>query len=405
MTNALDENTLESNVRYYSRIFPAIFARAKDEYLFDVSGKKYLDFFSGAGALNYGHNNALFKDKLISYIQSDGVTHSLDMMTEAKSEMIKNFQEIILGKRGLDYKIQFTGPTGTDTVEAALKLARKYTGRKNIISFSNSFHGMSMGSLSITPKRNRIGIPVGYNVELPFYKENSNTNFAVKSYLEGADKSDYPAAIVLETVQAEGGINVASVEWLRHIAEIANKHDILLVVDDVQVGVGRTGDFFSFERAGIKPDMVCLSKSISGYGIPLSLLLIKPHLDIWEAGEHTGTFRGINLAFITASAALTNYWYDDEFSKRIKVLSCIFKEKLSRITEARFFSLYGLGFIYGVDVHDADYAARVRKKAFDNGLLFETCGPKKSTIKMIPPLTITIEELEKGLEIFKSALV
>lgn len=404
MTNTEVCNDLESNVRYYSRIFPAIFSKAKDSYLFDISGKKYLDFFSGAGALNYGHNNALLKDKLISYIQSDGITHSLDMATESRVEMINNFQNLILKKRGLDYKIQFTGPTGTDTVEAALKLARKFTGRKNVISFSNSYHGMSMGSLSITPKRDRIGIPVGYNIELPFYKENSGQNLKIDSYLNSIDKSDYPAAIVMETVQAEGGINVAGIEWMQHIEKIANENGILLIVDDVQVGVGRTGDFFSFERAGIIPDMVCLSKSISGYGIPLSFLLIKPHLDIWESGEHAGTFRGINLAFVTANEALLHYWSDDHFSKRMKVLSCIFKEKLLEITEPKLFSLYGLGFIYGIDVHDSEYAARIRGKAFDNGLLFETCGPRKSVIKMIPPLTISVDELEKGLNIFKNSL-
>ena len=174
------------------------------------------------------------------------------------------------------------------------------------------------------------------------------------------------------------------------------------MVDDVQVGVGRSGDFFSFERAEINPDMICLSKSISGYGLPLSLLLIKPHLDIWEPGEHTGTFRGINLAFITANEALLHYWNNEEFSKRIKALSNIFKEKLSQIVESRFFSLYGLGLIYGIDIHDSERASKIRKKAFDNGLILETCGPTRSVIKMIPPLTINVEEIEEGLDIFRN---
>ncbi len=311
----ITSNNSESEVRYYSRIFPAKFSKSKGCYLFDSLGKKYLDFFSGAGTLNYGHNNPLFKKKLISYIENDGITHSLDMATEARSEFIENFQNIILRKRNLEYKIQFTGPTGTDTIEAALKLARKYTGRKNIVYFSNSYHGMSMGSLSITPKRNRIGIPVGYSVELPFYRENSSDNFTLEQYLKDLDKADYPAAIFLETIQAEGGINVASSEWLKRIETIANQNGILLVVDDVQVGVGRAGEFFSFERAEIKPDIVCLSKSIGGYGLPLSIMLLKPHLDVWEAGEHTGTFRGFNLAFVTANEAILQYWKDDKFVK------------------------------------------------------------------------------------------
>lgn len=396
--------TPESNVRYYSRIFPSVFAKAKGSYLFDVDGNKYLDFFSGAGALNYGHNNPLFKDKLISYIQSDGITHSLDMMTEAKNEMMNNFQNIILKKRNLNYKIQFTGPTGTDAVEAALKLSRKYTGRKDIVYFSNSYHGMSMGSLSVTPKKNRIGIPVGYSIELPFYKEKSNTNQALEAYLESINPSDYPAAIVLETVQAEGGINVASVEWLQNIQKVAADHKLLLIVDDVQVGVGRTGNFFSFERAGIVPDMVCLSKSISGYGTPLSLLLIKPSIDVWEAGEHTGTFRGFNLSFITATEALLQYWQNDDFLNNVRAVANEFRSQLLEITINESFSLRGIGFIYGIDVHDAEYASKIRRNAFKNGLIFETCGPSKSVIKMIPPLTSDIEELKKGVKIFAASL-
>ena len=354
--------------------------------------------------MNYGHNNLFFKEKLISYIQSDMITHSLDMATEIRIEMICNFQKLILKKRNLDYKIQFTGPTGTDAIEASLKLARKYTGRKNIVYFSNSFHGMSMGSLSITPKKNRIGIPVGYSLEFPFYKPDSNDNFALDSYLKTIEQSEYPAAIVLETIQAEGGVNVASIEWLQNIEKLSKKYGILLIVDDIQVGVGRVGDFFSFERAKIKPDIICLSKSLSGYGMPLSMILINPPIDVWDSGEHSGTFRGFNLAFVTANEALLQYWSNDEFSKRIKVISNLFREKLLKVAESRFFSLYGLGFIYGIDVHDSEYASLIRKKAFDNGLLFETCGPKKSIIKLIPPLTITLKDLEMGLDILKTSM-
>lgn len=404
MRNNNNPDTLESEVRYYSRIFPAIFSKSKGCYLFDETGKKYLDFFSGAGAMNYGHNNALFKEKLISYIEEDGITHSLDMSTQARSRFIENFQNIILKKRDLEYKIQFTGPTGTDAIEAALKLARKYTGRKNIVYFSNSYHGMSMGSLSITPKSNRIGIPVGYTVQMPFYQENSPDNFAIENYLKNLQQEEYPAAIFLETIQAEGGINVASIDWLKRIETIANKHNILLVVDDIQVGVGRAGKFFSFERAQIKPDIVCLSKSISGYGLPLSMLLLKPHLDVWEAGEHTGTFRGFNLAFITANEAILHYWQDNKFINQVQNISEFLQEELSTITNQNGFSLYGLGMIFGVDVKDAKYASAIREKAFRNGLIFETCGPNRAVIKMIPPLTIKKEELIEGLEIFKDSL-
>ena len=401
MTNIFTE---ESNVRYYSRIFPAIFGRAKNSTMFDSLNNPYIDFFAGAGTLNYGHNNDLFKQKIIDYIQHDGIIHSLDMMTEARAEMIANFQQFILKKRGLDYKIQFTSPAGTDAIEAALKLARKYTKRKNILYFSNSYHGMSMGALSVTPKKDRIGIPVGYSVELPFFKENSPTNYDLGKYLTSLKESELPAAIILETVQAEGGINVASEEWLQYIAQTANKYGILLIIDDIQVGVGRTGDFFSFERAKITPDIVCLSKSLSGFGFPLATLLIRPEIDIWEVGEHTGTFRGFNLAFLGCNESILAYWKDEKFSEQIKKTSSFFRDKLDKICTPRNYQVYGIGMIFGIDVLDEELASKLKTECFKKGLIFETCGPEKSVIKMIPPLNITIEDLEKGLEIFLNAL-
>ena len=312
----------ESEVRSYSRSFPTVFKKAKGYKLWDENDKEYIDFFAGAGTLNYGHNNDDMKKLLIKYIEEDSITHSLDMATAARGKFLIRFNEVILEPRNLDYRVMFTGPTGTNAVESALKLARKVTGRQNVISFTNAFHGMTIGSLSVTgnsSKRRGAGVPLNHSVSMPFenYLSNNGSIEYIERYLEDQGSGlDLPAAIILETVQGEGGINAASDEWLRNIEKICRRFDILLIVDDIQAGCGRTGTFFSFERAGITPDIVTLSKSISGYGLPMAITLFKSEHDIWKPAEHNGTFRGNNLAFIAATEALS-YWVNDNFTKEI----------------------------------------------------------------------------------------
>lgn len=297
----------ESEVRSYCRSWPTVFGQARGSWLTDTNGDRYLDFFAGAGALNYGHNNPVLKSALLEYIESDGITHGLDMATVAKGRLIEEFTSKILAPRDLDYKIQFPGPTGTNAVESALKLARKVTGRESIVSFTNAFHGMTLGSLSVTGnsmKRAGAGIPLVHATPMPFdnYLGGAVEDFSwFERVLDDSGSGlNLPAAVIVETVQGEGGVNVARAEWLRALSELCRRRDILLIVDDVQMGCGRTGEFFSFEEAGIKPDIVTLSKSISGYGLPLALVLIRRDLDVWSPGEHNGTFRGNNPAFVTA---------------------------------------------------------------------------------------------------------
>src|SRR5690625_2911933 len=312
----------ESEVRSYSRSFPTVFKKAKGYKLWDTDNNEYIDFFAGAGTLNYGHNEDKMKKLLIEYIENDSITHSLDMATTARGNFLKKFNETILQTRIIEYKVMLPGPTCTNAVESALKLARKVTGRTTMMSFTNAFHGMTIGSLSITgneSKRKGAGVPLSHSVSMPFDKYDSNTDSLsfIESYLEnGGSGVDLPAGIIVETVQGEGGINAASMEWLQGIEKIARRFGILLIVDDIQAGCGRTGSFFSFEPAEIEPDIVCLSKSIGGYGLPMSLTLFKPEYDVWEPGEHNGTFRGNNLAFVAATEALS-YWETDTFSEEV----------------------------------------------------------------------------------------
>ncbi|MCG8418523.1 MAG: diaminobutyrate--2-oxoglutarate transaminase [Proteobacteria bacterium] len=404
---------MESEVRGYSRMFPAVFDRAEGSELFDVDGRRYLDFFAGAGALNYGHNDPAMRAALVAYIQHNGVVHSLDMATAAKGEFLQRFHDVVLEPRGLEYKVQFPGPTGTNSVEAALKLARKITGRHTIVSFTNAFHGMTLGALSITGnsfKRHGAGVPLTHSVVMPYcnYFEDELDSLAYLDTMVADDGSgvDKPAAIILETVQAEGGINVASEQWLRGLAALARGHEILIIVDDIQAGCGRTGPFFSFERAGIEPDLVCLSKSLSGYGLPLSVLLIKPELDVWEPGEHNGTFRGHNLAFVSATAALS-YWKDDTLPRETarkgelvrSVLDAVVEDHPQLQGEVR-----GLGLINGIACPTPGIAAQVVREAFSRQLIIETAGPDDNVVKVMPPLVIDAEQLSEGLQIVRDSV-
>jgi len=403
---------LESEVRGYCRSWPALFDRARGAEIFDVDGNRFLDFFSGAGALNYGHNHALIKAALIRYLADDRVIHSLDMYTVAKQEFLRRFEEVVLLPRGLDYRVQFPGPTGTNSVESALKLARKVTGRDDVISFTNAFHGMTLGSLSVTGnsmKREGAGVPLGHSTTMPYcgYHGDLHTIEYFEALVADTGSGvELPAGVIVETVQAEGGINVASDVWLQRLAALCQRYDMLLIVDDIQAGCGRTGPFFSFERAGITPDIVCMSKSLSGMGLPLAITLLRPDLDVWEPGEHNGTFRGHNPAFVTATAAL-ELWRDDGITRVVDRNSGEIREHLDSIA-AKFplavSEVRGIGMIQGLHMPVPDLASEVCTAAFERGLLLETSGPDSEVVKLLPPLVVGEGELREGLEILSDSV-
>lgn len=410
MNTEIFEN-LESEVRSYSRGWPAVFEKASGSYLTAEDGTKYLDFFAGAGALNYGHNNPVLRKPLVEYISSDAPVHTLDTMTPAKRRFLETFQNLILKPRNLDYKVMFPGPTGTNTVEAALKLARKVTGRENILSFTNAFHGMTLGALAVTGnnmKRQGAGVPLSNTTVIPYddYLGGQTPDFVwLEHVLEDSGSGlDKPAAIIVETVQGEGGLRAASASWLRQLADLCKKHDVLLIVDDVQAGCGRTGTFFSFEEAGIVPDIVTLSKSISGYGLPMALTLFRPELDQWAPGEHNGTFRGNAPAFVTATAALETFWADDSFQKQVAQTIADLREGLQKIADTvEGAEVRGRGMMTGLLFQDTSFAEKIAAECFKNGLLVETSGPEDEVVKLLPPLTLTEEELHQGLEILAAA--
>lgn len=404
---------LESNVRSYSRSFPAIFSRARGSTMLTEGGRKIIDFLSGAGALNYGHNNPEIKAAITKYLASDAVVHGLDMATPAKLEFMETLSSVVLRERGLQYRFQFTGPTGANAIEAALKLSRKITGRQNIISFTNGYHGLSLGAIAASGNR--------------FYRKAScvslfgatfmpydgylgpavdTADYLRKVLMDGGSGIDCPAAILVETVQGEGGINVAGKEWLKTIQAIAKDVGALFIIDDIQMGCGRTGEFFSFEFAALSPDIIVLSKSLSGYGLPLSMLLIKDGLDAWQPGEHTGTFRGNNLALVSATAAINIYWRCRTFSQGVHRTGELMRKRLEAIASEHGskFSVRGRGMALAFDCQMTEIAEATTRRAFERGLIVERCGAFDQVVKFLPALTIDLETLNNGLEIFEDSL-
>ncbi len=409
MTDLKIFDRMESEVRGYVRSFPVVFKQARGSVLHDEEGNEYIDFFSGAGTLNYGHNNALLKEKLIEYLDADGLVHGLDMATCAKRQFMEAVDAVLLKPRGWKYTLQFTGPTGTNAVEAALKLARQVKGRHNIISFTHGFHGVSGGSLAVTANakfRDAAGVALGNTTFAPFdgyFGPDVNTMAYLERMLDDPSSGvDKPAAAIVETVQGEGGVNVASKRWLKELERLCRQHDMLLIVDDIQVGCGRTGSFFSFEAAGIRPDIITLSKSLSGFGLPMSLVLMKPELDVWKPGAHSGTFRGNNLAFVTAAQALESYWRDDGFANEVRRKERLVRDWMESLVHsypAAGLSVRGRGLIQGLVTPAEDNLANaIARKAFEHGVVIETSGAQDEVLKILPALTIEDELLVRGLE-------
>jgi len=404
----------ESNVRSYCRSFPVVFNQARGAILTDSSGKEYIDLLCGAGSVNYGHNPEPIKKALIQYLEQDGIVHGLDLHSAAKADFLDAFERHILLPRKLDYRVQFTGPTGTNAVEAAFKVARMATGRKLVVAFTHGYHGLTLGALSATANsffREAAGGMLGDTAFMPYcgwLGKDVDTLAIFRRYLEDPSSGlDKPAAVVVETVQGEGGINVATVDWLQNLAALCREQEIVLIVDDIQAGCGRTGTFFSFERAGIKPDIITLSKSIGGYGLPMAVALIRPDLDVWEPAQHTGTFRGHNLAFVAAATAIRTWWADRDLEfavgERGKQIEKTLDQLIAQYPTASF-TQRGIGLFRGLVCVDPVLAKTISEEAFARGLIVETTGACDEAVKLMPALTIKKEILAKALDIFTVAV-
>ncbi len=401
----------ESDARSYCRGFDTVFTHAKGSEMTDAEGRTYIDFLAGCSSLNYGHNEPAMQKALVDHIMSDGMSHALDLHTDAKAAFLNTFENHILKPRGMDHKVMFTGPTGANAVEAAMKVARKSTGRTNIIAFTNGFHGVTMGALAATGNeyhRGGASIDLSGVTRMPYdhyMGEGFDTADLLQAMLEDRSSGvDAPAAIMLECVQGEGGLTAASPEWVRRVAQLAREHGALLIIDDIQAGCGRCGTFFSFEEMGVVPDVVTMAKSISGYGLPMALMLVRPEHDVFGPAEHNGTFRGNTHAFVTARVAIETYWADDSFQKDImgkaRLLTAALGEMQSMIPGS---NMKGRGMMQGLDVGDGELASAICASAYKKGLIIETSGSEDQVVKVLAPLTTPDELFRKGLSILLEA--
>jgi len=411
----------ESNIRGYCRLYPTVFKSASNARQVDEAGKSYIDFFAGAGVLNFGHNNEHMKKALIEFIQNDGVAHSLDTYTTVKRDFLEKFSGTILKPRNMNHKMQFMGPTGTNAVEAALKLARRVTGRKNVVAYSHGFHGMTLGSLACTANavfRNAAGVPLEHVVRQPFGCEARCEGCDMGCGTEAVDRLraqfedsssglEKPAAFLVEAIQAEGGVHVASQEWLQAVQKLAHDLGALFIIDDIQAGCGRTGSYFSFDGMGLDPDIVTLAKGIGGFGTPLAMNLVKPeHDEHWNPGEHTGTFRGQGFSFVAGVEAL-KYFDNDDLMTDTKRKGVVMKEHLQGIVSqhsGKSFQVRGKGMMQAIDLGDGALAKKVAQECFSQGLLIGACGTGGKVLKLIPPLTVPDADLNEGLAILSKAV-
>ena len=396
----------ESAARSYCRGIPAVFASASGSILKDESGREFIDFLAGCSSLNYGHNDADMKAALVDHITADGLAHGLDLHTDTKAGFLDAFERHILQPRGMDHRVMFMGPTGANAVEAAMKIARKSTGRTNIIAFTNGFHGVTMGALAATGNgyhRGGAGMDTQGVTRMPydgFAKGVDGAALLDQMLSDASGGIDAPAAIMLETVQGEGGLNAASPEFVQKVAKVAKKHGALLILDDIQAGCGRTGKFFSFEDMGVVPDLVPMAKSISGFGLPLAMVLVRPEHDVFGPAEHNGTFRGNTHAFVTARVAIEKFWADDAFEKELAQKAALIERRLTELADmvpGAF--LKGRGLMRGVDVGSGELAEKICGRAYDKGLVIETSGSEDQVVKVLAPLTTPVDTFNKGFDI------
>ena len=404
--------TWESEIRGYSRAWPTVFASASNARQVDAQGKTYIDFFGGAGVLNFGHNNPKMKRAMIDFLEADGVAHSLDMATTVKGEFIEKFVNTVLKPRGMNHKLQFMGPTGTNAVEAAIKLARRATGRHTIVAFSHGFHGMTLGALACTANsyfRGAAGVPLEHVHRLPFEGAAMGCTRCLDAYRNALEDPssglEPPAAFLVEVIQAEGGVNVASREWMQALQQLARDTGALLILDDIQVGCGRTGSYFSFDGMDLDPDIITLAKGIGGYGTPLAMNLNKPEYDrLWGPGEHTGTFRGQGLSFVAGRVAL-EYFDDDQLMGEVKAKGERMAGVVHQLAEQHpDYAARGRGMIQALDIGDGAKAKEMARRCFEEGLLIGPCGTGGRVLKLIPPLTTPDEDLASGLAILEKVV-
>jgi len=419
-----EQAAIESSARFYPQGLPIALEEGRGATLRDVDGNVFIDFFAGAGVLNVGHGNSHVLAAATR--QQSLLVHALDFPTQARLRLMRSLKPLLPGDLARTGRFHFGGPTGSDAIEAAIKLARGYTGRTGIIAFQGSYHGMTGEALAATSSASRRPaiasavdfLPYPYSYRSPLGLPEDDCWHACIQMLEtcltdplsGIPK---PAAVLIEPIQGEGGTIVPPAGFLPALRQLTSDHEVLLVVDEIQTGFGRTGDMFACEHEGISPDIVTLSKALGGIGFPLACIAYDERLDGWEPGAHIGTFRGHQVA-MAAGAAAIEYMEEVDLVGHARdlgesALAFLLAETrtLAAVGEVR-----GRGLLIGVElVLDQEtkepwpeLAHTLRRACAERGLIFEIGGHFENVVRFLPPLVISRDLLEQGLRIFVDAL-
>lgn len=410
---------LESSARSYPHSFPAVFTAAEGNYLIDMDGNRYLDFLTGAGVHVLGHNHPAIRSALMALDRP--LLSTLDLSTRDKLEFLRTLHAMLPPEFHGDTKFHCCGPTGSDAIEAALKLASIHTGRPGVIAFSGSYHGMTQGALSVTSncRLRRIGLRMQGPVSFAYFPRayggigalsdpDAASDFAL-AHLEAMLSDDHsgnekPGAVLIELVQGEGGNNVAPPRFVAGLAALCKRFGLMLIVDEIQSGMGRTGKLWSFEHYGIRPDIVCMSKGLGG-GFPIALIAYRRELDAWGPGDHIGTFRGQGYAFAAGTAVLKTL-RDTPILQHVQEVAAYLRNGLDKLAEkhAQIAQVRGLGLYLGVEFKSAAVGSFVQKYLFSKKIMLECGGRHNAVLRFLPPLTVTNSELDRVLEVMDEAL-
>ena len=431
----------ESSIRYYCRKYPISFSRAKGCFLYDTEGREYLDFVSGVGVANLGHNHPRIQQRIREFVDADTPWSMLDLLTPVKHELMEKLIAVLpptLAKKG---KLLFTAPTGADCVEAALKIAKVSTGNKSIIAFHNSYHGVTMGTLSLTANRdyrkNFDTMPYVEHIPYPYPGRSDLSEATILELLHqkivesGSGLQSPPAAVIMEPVQGEGGVISPSPYFLQQVRKITRDLKVPLIFDEIQTGFGRTGKMFGHYHGGVdvEPDIMTMAKALGG-GLPIAVLAYNPEVineDMLEPGLHKGTFRGSTMSFAVASTVL-DIIKEDNLVENAEQLGKILGPRLHEMAEKfKFVSdVRGLGLMWALDIvdpyqpttypgyiknaHNPDLALAIQRRALEHGVVIETCGQLSSSVRILPPLVMDeklihqgLDKLEKVFESFESS--
>ena len=428
------QNDFESSARSYPRKFPFALKKAKGSWVEDVEGNKYLDFLCGAGTLALGHNDDEVNQAMVDLLTSDAPLHTLDLTTPVKDRFVHTILSLLPEGLKENAKIQFCSPSGTDAVDAAIKLCKTATGRSTVIAFSGGYHGMGHGALALTGNlnaKNKVAnlmagvqfMPYPYSYRCPFGLGGESGTKACINYFERLLKDPEsgitkPAAVILEPIQGEGGVVPAPIEFLQAVRRITQELDIPMIVDEIQCGIGRSGKLFAFEYASIVPDVILASKAIGGTQ-PMSVVIYNKKLDKWTAGAHAGTFRGNQLAMAAGTVVLNRVCQSEFLADVVKKGDYLrkamneLKDEVSIIGDVR-----GKGLMLGVEFIDpngpkdimghpepcGEIAALVQKKCFENRLVMEKGGRNGSVMRCLCALNVSMDEINIMLDIFKKVV-